>query len=405
MGMFRFTALTAAGKRVSGEVVGQSSAAVIERLQADGYYPMRADPVSRENSRWFDRELHIGRRISFRDLGIMCHELCTLLRAGLPLDQALATVADLSESKELRRTLSQVVERVRSGSTLADALGATENRLPPTCLSMIRAGQLGGSLEETLSRVSEYLGKNQDLRDSVRSAMIYPAVLLVVAGSSLIMMLMVVLPEFKHLFEDARANLPAATKIVIGLSDGLRANWPLLIVATAAIGLGWKFMARSEHVVNQIHKRILKIPLIGSLIAKIETARFSRTLGSLLTNGVTLPAGLQIAAESLGNRAMRAAILQLQEDVRKGDGFAAPLARATVFPKLFVHLVRVGEATGRLDEMLMRLADIFDREVQRTVERLLALLVPIVTIGLGFLVAGIIGSVLVAILSVNELAF
>lgn len=404
MSVFRYTAFTPAGEVRTGELAADSEAAAIVALQDQGYIPVRAEAARSSRVAWLHRDVFGPRRISYRDLGVLTHELATLLEAGLPLDRALETLIDLTDVKALRAVLRRTLEAVRGGASLADALAANKG-LPPSAVSMVRAGQAGGTLEPTLVRLSEYLTRTHALGESIKSALVYPAILVVVAGLSLIVVLTVVLPEFHPLFRDAGARLPAATRIVMGLGDFIQAHGLVLIVLGAAAGVSARLAMRTASVAGHVHRHALRLPLWGSLIAKTQTARLSRTLGALAANGVPLAAALPIAAATLTNRALAAAVQSVAADLKEGGGFAEPLARTGMFPPLFVQLVRVGEQSGRLEDMLIKLANIYDGDVARTVERLLALLVPALTIGLGVLIAGVIASVLVAILSLNDLAF
>jgi general secretion pathway protein F len=272
-------------------------------------------------------------------------------------------------------------------------------------LNMIRAGEAGGALEVVLKRLTEFLERSQALRETVTSALIYPMILLTVSALSVIILLTFVVPQFQRLFADAGKALPLATQIVIAVGDGFRHYWWVgaLLMVLAVVTLRRQFSQPESRA--RWDRWLLRLPLVGDLIAKVETARLSRTLGTLLGNGVSLLNALAIVRETLSNQVMATALGEVAEHVKAGRGLAEPLQDAESFPKLAVQMIRVGEETGQLQEMLIQIADTYDGEVQTAVKRLLTLLEPAMILGLGVIIAGIIMSILVAILSLNELAF
>ncbi len=327
-----------------------------------------------------------------------------MLGAGLPLDRALEILVGLADKENVAKLLVRVLDGVRGGVTLADAMADQDGTFPDFYVSMVRAGEAGGTLDVVLARLAGFLEKSQALTDSVRSALIYPVILLVMAGLSIIVLLTLVIPEFKPLFDDAGEALPLATRVLVAVGEVFeRWFWLMALVAIALV----LFVRR--RLANAAFRRrwdgmMLRLPLFGDLTRKIEVARFARTLGTLLGNGVALLGALTIVKDTLGNTVIGAAVEGVADRLKEGKGLAEPMAASGAFPALAVQLVRVGEETGALETMLTKVADIFDGEVGRTTQRLLSLLVPLLTIGLGLLIAAIIGSVLVAFLSVNELA-
>jgi general secretion pathway protein F len=406
MSTYHYRAVTSAGRVVEGEMEAGSQSAVISRLHDLGHVPIHAEEIARGTlASWLTRDLFAGRAVSRKRVGLVTRELATLLGAGLPLDRSFEILVELAEKENVRTLLARVLDGVRGGASLADAMAAQGGTFPPFYVSMVRAGESGGALESVLARLADFLEKSQAMLENVRSALIYPAILLGMAGLSLVVLLTVVVPEFKPLFEDAGEALPAATQAIIVVGEVLgRYGW---LIALGVIGLVWALRRQLADPAFRFRwdGLMLGLPLFGDLVRKIQVARFSRTLGTLLENGVTLLSALAIVKETLGNAVMARAVEGLAVGLKEGQGLAGPLAVAGVFPNLAVQLVRVGEETGQLEDMLIKVADIYDREAQRTIQRLLSLLVPMLTIGLGFLIAGIIASVLVAFLSVNELAF
>lgn len=404
MPSFHYEAMTASGRLVSGEMEGTDDSDVIRHLQNDGYLPIRAREVRRGLREWLNQDLFKDRRLSQKELAIATQELSTLIKSGMPLDRALDMLITLSESRRLRALLTGVLDRVRDGSGLADALEAQGKAFPPTYINMVRAGEAGGALDTTLARTADFLAKSYATRESVKSALIYPAVLVVVAGLSLFIVLTVVLPQFKPLFRDAGAALPLSTRIVMATGDFVGHYWWLGGLVGLGLLVSFRQALRTPSFAMRWHRLLLRVPLVGSLIAKAETARFCRTLGTLTANGIALTTALKLGRDTLSNRVMVRAVDRVATRMKEGEGLSQPLAETAAFPKLATHLMRVGEETGQLETMLLRVAEVFDAEVQRATERLLALLTPALTIGLGMTIAGIIASILVALISVNDLA-
>lgn len=403
MARYRFKAVSTNGATITGEIEAASSAAAIEVIQARGDFPLSAVDAANGLSRRFDWPLP-RRKASLRGISIALRELATLLGAGLPLDRALDVVRTLGADKRLDHALAAARDRVRGGSGLADAL-AVEAIFPKLTLSLIRAGELAGALDEALRRAAEYQERAHLLTESIKSALIYPIILLATAGLSITFILTSVLPEFKPMFAEAGQALPLPTRIVMVAGDAVsRYGWAMLIALCIA-GFGLQRALKRRAFRRRWDGALLRLPVVGPLALKTEISRFSRTLGTLLASGQPLPAALAATHDVLGNRAMAEAVEVMARDLRAGEGLSDLLRRTDLFPSLVVQLVRVGEESGKLEEMLLRQAEIYDREVGRTIERLMAALVPGLTIGLGLIVAGIVASILLAILKVNELAF
>ncbi|RUQ37614.1 MAG: type II secretion system F family protein [Candidatus Competibacteraceae bacterium] len=406
MPRYRYEAVDAAGETLRDELEAASPEAAIERLRDQALLPLSVTEVK---GGWLrsslGRPLFSQRRsLSRKSLSLMTQQLASLLNAGMPLDRALTILIGVAEDERAKILLERVQEKVRGGSSLADALEA-QGSFSRFYLNMIRAGEAGGALEVVLKRLTEFLERSQALRETVTSALIYPIILLTVSALSVIILLTFVVPQFQRLFADAGKALPLATQIVIAAGDGVRHYWwlgailILLLVAVMRQQLGQPTSrARWD-------RWFLGLPLFGDLIAKVETARLARTLGTLLGNGVSLLNALTIVRETLSNQVLAGVLGEVAEHVKTGRGLAEPLLEAGHFPRLAVQMIRVGEETGQLQEMLLQIADTYDGEVQTAVKRLLTLLEPALILGLGVIIAGIIMSILVAILSLNELAF
>ena len=406
MPRYRYEAVDASGEVVRDELDAATLDAAIARLRDQGLLPLAVNEAKSGFLRGgFGQPLFSKRRaLSRKTIALLTQQLASLLHAGMPLDRALTILIGVTEDEQAKPVLERVQEKVRGGSSLADAL-EVQGVFSRFYLNMVRAGEAGGALDVVLKRLTEFLERSQALRETVTSALIYPIILLSVSALSVIILLTFVVPQFQRLFADAGKALPLATQIVIAVGDGFRYYWwvgAILFVLLSAIARRQLSQPESR---ARWDDRFLRLPLFGDLIAKVETARLSRTLGTLLGNGVSMLNALTIVRETLSNQVLAGALGEVAEHVKTGRGLADPLLEAGRFPKLAVQMIRVGEETGQLQEMLLQVADAYDGEVQTAVKRLLTLLEPALILGLGVIIAGIIMSILVAILSLNDLAF
>jgi general secretion pathway protein F len=402
---FRYVAVDPASQTIEGRMDAASKSAVVERLHASGHVPIRIEESGLLTLHNTDvAELFRSRRVSRRSLALVTSQLATLLHAGLALDESLAILAELVERPREKQALLTLREKISGGATLADAMAAQPNVFPAFYVSMVRAGEAGASLEAVLARLAEFLERSEAAKEHVKSALLYPAIVAVTCCLSIAVLMMFVVPRFRPLFEQAGSALPTAARLLLAASDFINAFWWLgvLVPLVLVLLLRWQFKAPASRA--HWERLFLRLPLVGDLIAKVEVVRFSRTLGTLLKNGVSLLAALTITRETIGNQVFVGAVNHVLERVKSGKGLAEPLSQTKVFPALAVHLIRVGEESGRQDEMLFKIADIFEAETRRTIDRMLALLGPLLTVVLGLVVAGVIGSILTAILSVYDLA-
>lgn len=405
MPVFRYVAVEPSAAKIEGRMEAASKSAVVERLHAAGHVPIRIDEVGRGGIASVDlAEIFARRGLSPRGLALMTGQLATLLHAGLALDDALAILTDLVERRREQQVLSALLGKIRGGATLADAMAAEQGAFPDFYISMVRAGEAGASLETVLARLAEYLERSQAAREHIRSALMYPMIVALVCCASIGILFAFVVPKFRPLFEQAGTSLPAPAQMLLAASDAFQSFWYLLLLVPLAIAGLVRLQLRNPAARQRWQELVLRLPLFGDLARKIEVVRFSRTLGTLLKNGVSMLSALAITRETLRNAAFRRAMETVMDLVKTGKGLAEPLAQTKVFPRLAVHLIRVGEESGHQEEMLLKIADIFETETRRSIDRMLTLLTPALTIGLGVVVAGVIGSILSAVLSVYDLA-
>ena len=344
--------------------------------------------------------------MSQKDIALFTGELATLLESGLPLDKSLLVLIGLTEDNErVSKLIARVLEKVKGGSSLADALEKQSGIFSKFYLNMIRAGEAGGSLGDVLTRLSDYLERSRDLKDTVSTALIYPAILLIMSIASLFVMLTFVVPQFSEMFASAGKALPVSTQIVVGLAQWLQSYWWALLLGVV-FAVSYMRLQLADPVKKKVwDARFLKLPLAGTIILNKETANISRTLGTLLGNGVSILSSLVIVRETVDNLVLAAAIQDTEEQLKQGKNMSDALLEKAIFPKMAMQMIKMGEETGRLEEMLLRVATIYDKQLRVAIQRMLALLEPVLIISLGLMIGGIIVSILLAILSVNDLAF
>jgi general secretion pathway protein F len=395
MAQFRYQALSATGETLQGQMEAASAADVIAKLQEAGHIPVearRTDEIAAAAS-W--TTMFQRKTLTQEQIQQFTEQLATLLGAGQPLDRALAILLDLPESAEARKTIANVRDAVRGGTSLSAALEQQHGVFSRLYVSTVRAGEVGGSLHETLARLADYLDRSRALRARVVNALIYPAILVTMISLSMLFLLGYVVPQFQSMYDGLGAKLPLLTQIVLDIGNGVRDFWWLIPIVVVVV-LGWLDRKRRDPVWRRsLDAWMLKRKLLGSLIARLETARLARTLGTLIKNGVPLMQALTIARNVLGNRVLAEAVEVAAEEVKTGSGLSHALARRNVFPRLAVQMVQVGEESGELDGMLLKTADTFDRETAQAMDRFLTALVPALTVIMSIMV----GVVILAILT------
>jgi general secretion pathway protein F len=407
MPVFRYVAIDPSGQLQNGSMEAETPMAVVERLQRKGYTPMRTEPAG---TKGFFRELvtteFSWRRnaLSHQDVSAVTRELATMLEAGQDLDRALRFVVETAANPRTGLVMDRIREKVRGGSPLAAAITVESNSFSKLYIGMIRAGEAGGTLAATLDQLAVLLERERNLAASIQSAMIYPALLMVAAIGTIVLLLTTILPQFAPLFSQNGAQMPAATRMLMDAGSFLSIGGPWLLIGSLVLGLAIRQSLKDPAIRLPFDRILLRLPVIGLLQRQTLAARFSRTLGTLLKNGVPLIAALGIVKETLGNLAATAAVDRATLAAKGGGALSPTLAEAGVFPPRAIHLLRLGEETARLPQMALKAADIHQDEAHRTVERLVALLVPVITIAMGGAVAGIVGSLLLAMLSLNDLA-
>jgi len=381
MATFEYTARNTQGQETTGTMEATSRDEVVANLRKNRMVLVRLREAKKTKR---------GAKVPTRDIVIFTRQFATMINSGLPLVQALDILAQQTENKALAEVTKQVVYDVESGHTLADALSKHPRAFTALYVNMVAAGEAGGILDTILLRLAVFLEKNDAIVRKVKGAMIYPAVIFSVAIIAVIVLLVFVIPTFQSMFASVNMELPLPTKIVIGMSDILQSFWWAMILGgVGAVILIQRYYA-TEGGKLVIDRMMLNAPVLGDLLRKSAVSRFTRTLGTLISSGVAILDGLEITARTAGNRVIHDAVMASRGSIAGGETIASPLAKSGVFPPMVTSMIAVGEATGGLDEMLTKIADFYDDEVDAAVGALLSLMEPIMIVVLGVIVGGMI---------------
>jgi type IV pilus assembly protein PilC len=386
--VWKWEAKTRQGEVRGGEMEAADDAAVKARLSQMGLDPTRVKKKPRE----INIKIPGFGGVTTKDLLVFTRQFSVMIDAGLPLVQALEIIATQADNREFRRVLMDVKIRVESGSTFADGLAQHPKVFDELFVQLVRAGEIGGILDTILQRLGAYIEKNEKLKRRVKGAMVYPSIVLIVAVGVTLVLLMFVTPTFEKMFKDFGGAMPAPTQFLIDLSHAMTSYWYLIFGIPVLLAVAWKAWVGTERGRRQWDAFVLKVPVFGPLVRKIAVARFSRTLGTMLSSGVPILDAMEIVAKSAGNKVIERAILVVRTRVAEGKNIAGPLADTKVFPPMVVQMIGVGEATGAMDTMLEKIGDFYDDEVDVAVGALTSMIEPIMMVFLG----GVVGGFLVA---------
>lgn len=389
---FDYQARDRGGKLITGTLEAGDSAAVLARLKSQGLAPVSVTESKAGKGMQMEISLPGSNRVGLKDLALMSRQFATMVSSGLSLLKALAILSEQTESKKLAETLSVVRAEVESGNSLSTALTKHTNVFPPLMINMIRAGEVGGFLDQVLVQLAENFESEVKLKAKVKSAMTYPVVVFIIAIVAVIGMLLFIVPIFAKMFSDMGGTLPLPTQVLVWLSNAMRYVAPIGLVAFIGGSIVWTRVKNRTGVRNVVDPLKLKIPIFGVLTQKIALSRFTRNLGTMLRSGVPILQSLDIVGSASGNVVVQRAANDVMESVRAGQSLAGPLAQHRIFPAMVVQMMSVGEDTGALDSMLHKISDFYDQEVEATTEALTSLIEPLMIAVLG----SIIGAMIVA---------
>jgi general secretion pathway protein F len=396
-------------KVVSGTLEAADEKEVVAKIQAMGHIPIRVQKGRGATKRFnIDLSMDISglfERITSKDLMIFTQDLHVLLEAGLPVDRAFAILIQVAEKQKLRDMMAAILKSVEGGDSLSGALARYPKLFPPLYVNMVRAGETGGVLPSVLERLGQFMESSQDLKDYIKSAMVYPMFLVLVGGASIIIMLTFVIPKFSVIFADMGQAIPASTQVLISLGQSLRDFWWLIPAVVAAVIFGVRKYIKTPAGKRRVDAFALKMPMVNQLVKYVEVARFSRTMGTLIHSGVPILQAMTLVRQIIANSLVAESIDAVRSRVKEGDTLSAPLSQLTVFPPLAVQMISVGEETGKLDVMLLKVADNYEKSVRNIIKRMVNFLEPAMILIMGLVVGFIVISMLMAVFSMNEMPF
>jgi type IV pilus assembly protein PilC len=400
---YQYSVRDKSGKLLSGTIEADSASAVATKLKGMGYAPMSIA----EHKAGVNRDIKIpgmGKgKVKLKDLAVMSRQFATMINSGLSLMRALNILAEQTPNKRLAEVLGEVRNEVETGQSLSSALAIHDDVFPPLMINMVRAGEVGGFLDQVLVQIAANYEAEVRLRGKIKAAMTYPVVVFCIAMLAVTAMLLFIVPVFAKMFSSLGAKLPAPTQLLVNLSHLLKTFFPLIIIGLIVFAIVWKRIKRDERVRNVVDPLKLKMPVFGTLFQKIALSRFTRNFGTMLHAGVPILQSLDIVADTSGNVVVAHAVRDVQESVRNGESLTAPLANHSVFPPMVVQMLAVGEDTGALDAMLHKISDFYDQEVEATTESLTALIEPLMIAVLGGLVGAMIIALYMPIFSIFNL--
>jgi type IV pilus assembly protein PilC len=391
------------GKVVKGRIDGTNQAAVANRLRTMGLAPLTVGEVRTSG---LQREITLPRledRVGLKDLAVMSRQVATMISAGLSLLRALSILADQTENTKLAKVLAQTRSDVEAGAALSDSLAKHAGVFPPLMINMVRAGEIGGFLEQALGSVAQNFEAEVKLRAQIKSALTYPVMVFVMAILAVIGMLLFIVPVFEQMFTDLGGTLPLPTRVLVTLSGLMKWVAPLLLVLTLAFAAWWRKHRNDAAVRSRVDPLTLRLPVFGALFQKVAIARFTRNLGTMLGAGVPILQALDIVGQTSGNSVIEQAVRSVQNSVRSGQSLAAPLSQHPVFPPMVVQMMATGEDSGAMEAMLRKISEFYDDEVSATTEQLTSLIEPLMIAVLGTLIGGMIIALYMPIFSVFEL--
>lgn len=390
MASYKYKAMTADGKTKRGTIEANSLERASDKLKSEGYNVLELKDAGALDK---DININIGGKVKSKDLTMFCKQFASILNAGVTIITALDMLGEQATNKTMKAALIDVKNSVEKGSNLADSMRQHPKVFPPILINMVQAGEASGSLEIALVRMADHFEKDNRLQAQIKSAMTYPVIVMIVAIAVVIVCMVVVIPNFTGMFEDMNMELPMATKIMIAASDFIIQKWYVLVIIVAVIVVAIKFFKKTSTGEYVFAKLAMKVPLIGNLTVKSSAARFARTLSTLMASGIQLIDAVEAVAKVMTNSIIRKNLLEARDQVAKGVPLSKPISDMGIFPPLLTQMVHIGEETGNLEDMMFRVADFFDEEVEEATKALTAAMEPLIMVFL----AGIVGMIVAAV--------
>ena len=408
MTVYYYKATDQNGKYVEGDISAPDYRGAVQKIRKLNYFPVKVSEGKKSSKFSSGMSLSLptwGSPIPIKDLMTLTQQLATLVDSGLTLDDALSTLIKLAETGKTKTILSEIRTQVHGGSSFADALADHPKVFSKLYINMIRAGEAGGILGETLSRLAMFMEKSVELKNNIRSAMVYPAILTFVGGTAVVILITFVIPQFSKLFEEMGAALPLPTQIMLGISSTIINYWPALILGAFGFISAFTLYIGTNKGRLRWDGILLKLPLFGPLIRKIEVSRFSLTMATLLKSGVPILQAMGIVQSIMINRVIADSVTNLKQALKRGKGLSGPLEEAGIFPPMAVQMITVGETSGALDDMLTKVSKTYDKEVEQSIKQVISLIEPMMILLMALIIGFIVISMLLAIFSANDISF
>ena len=405
MPIFEYKGLNSAGKAATGILNADTAVEARSRLRKDGVYVTDVSIVRASSKRSFDIALpKFVRRKRIGDLSLVTRQLSTLLGAGIPLTESLTALVEQAQVKDMEKVLRDIREKVTQGASLGEGLEAHSEVFSPLYINMVKAGEASGTLDSVLGRVADYLQKENVIRNKVSSAMAYPIIMLGIGGIVVAVLMTFVVPKITQILTEAGKELPMITKILIMVSRSFQHYWWLMLLGIIAFFLLFRAALSTDKGRGIWDRSILKVPIFGELIRKAGISRFSMTLSTLLSSGVTVMDGLRIVKEVVNNRVLSDTLEEVHGRILEGTDISTPLKKSGVFPPVVGYMVAVGEQSGKLEQMLGKISETYDQEIESATQKMTSVLEPLLIVFLAVIVGGIVMAILIPILDINSLA-
>lgn len=390
MAKFKYRIMNSDGEKINGNYEANSKEEVIDYISGNGYYPLLVEEVVESKN----IEFAFNEKVKLKDLSIFCRQFYTMLDAGVPILTCLKILSDQIQNKKLKEAIVKVNEDVETGEVLSDAMRKHKEVFPGLLVSLTASGEASGSLDSVMLRMATHYEKENKINNKVKNAMIYPIVLGFVSVAAVIFILVYVMPTFMEIFEGSGTQLPWSTKFLLGLSSGIQNNWIVMLFVLIIAILGLRIFLRSEQGILVSSKLKLKLPILKKLNEMIIVSRFTRTLSILMASGLSLIKALEIVSEVVGNKIVENAMIKIKDSVMRGDSLYSSMKESNMFPPMLYSMIKVGEETGSLDDILNKTADFYDEELETTIQTSVALLEPILIVIMGIIIAFIVISVM-----------
>ena len=390
MAKYKYRVMNSDGEKINGSYEADSKEQVIDYISANGYYPLKVEEVIESKN----IELKFGQKVKLKDLAVFCRQFYTMLNAGVPILTCLEILSEQIENEKLRKATREVQEEVEKGGILSEAMKKHEDVYPNLLVSLVASGEASGNLDSIMLRMATHYEKENKINNKVSSAMVYPMVLSFVAVAAVVFILTYVMPTFMDIFSESGTELPWSTKLLLGMSEGIKNYWFILMIIVISIVMGLRIYLRTDQGKMMLSELKLKLPVIKELNQMIIVSRFTRTLSILISSGLPLISALEMVSQVAGNKVAENALIKVKDKVMIGENLYSSMKETNVFPTMLYSMIKIGEDTGSLDDILNKTADFYDEELENTIQKSVAMIEPILIVVMGLIIGFIVVSIM-----------